>query len=164
MEETHMRQSLYGVLIGAAALLTSSVAFAGEQHLEFKLVTRWVNPTVVEAPNIEGQTMSASKAVGVAYFKDGRVASKDFIVTADLHNGSGPLKGYSTYTFEDGSTITASFTGERKAGEVHGIYTIVSGTGTYADATGTGSFDSVPTKFKDAILYNGKFDVKTPGM
>ena len=159
-----MRQSLYGILIGAAALLTSSVAFAGEQHLEFKLVTRWVNPTVLEAANIEGQTMSASKAVGVAYFKDGRVASKDFIVTADLRNGSGPLKGYSTYTFEDGSTITASFTGERKSGEVHGIYTIISGTGTYADATGTGSFDSVPTKFKDAILYNGKFDVKTPGM
>ena len=109
-----MRQSVYGILIGAAALLTSSVAFAGEQHLEFKLVTRWVNPTVVEAPNIEGQTMSASKAVGVAYFKDGRVASKDFIVTADLHNGSGPLKGYSTYTFEDGSTITASFTGSAR--------------------------------------------------
>ena len=157
-----MRQSLYGILIGAAALLTSSVAFAGEQHLEFKLVTRWVNPTVLEAANIEGQTMSASKAVGVAYFKDGRVASKDFIVTLDLRNGSGPYKGYSTYTFEDGSTITASFTGERKAGESHGIYTIVSGTGIYANATGTGSFDSVPTKFKDTILYDGKFDVKTP--
>ena len=108
--------------------------------------------------------MIASKAVGVAFFKDGRVASKDFIITADFRNGSGPFKGYSTYTFEDGSTITASFTGERKPGEAHGIYTIVSGTGTYADATGTGSFDSVPTKFKDAILYNGKFDVKTPGM
>jgi hypothetical protein len=143
---------------GATALLaTSTIAFAGEQVLEFKLVTRLVNPTtVVEAANIEGQTMIASKAVGVAYFKDGRVASKDFIITLDLRNGSGPYKGYSTYT------ITASFTGERKAGESHGTYTIVSGTGTYANATGTGSFDSVPTKFKDATLYDGKFDVKTP--
>jgi hypothetical protein len=159
-----MRQSLRGILIGAAAVVaTSSFAFAGEQVLEFKLVTRLVNPTtVVEAANIEGQTMIASKAVGVAYFKDGRVASKDFILTLDLRNGSGPYKGYSTYTFEDGSSITASFTGERKAGESHGIYTIVSGTGTYANATGTGSFDSVPTKFKDAILYNGKFEIKTP--
>jgi hypothetical protein len=164
MEDTHMRQSLCGILIGAAAVVaTSSIAFAGEQKLEFKLVTRLVNPTtVVEAANIEGQTMIASKAVGVAYFKDGRVASKDFIIALDLRNGSGSYKGYSTYTFEDGSSITASFTGERKAGESHGIYTIVSGTGTYANATGTGSFDSVPTKFKDATLYDGKFDVKTP--
>ena len=159
-----MRQSLRGILIGAAAVVaTSSIAFAGEQKLEFKLVTRLVNPTTaLEAANIEGQTMIVSKAVGVAYFKDGRVASKDFIVTLDLRSGSGPYKGYSTYTFEDGSSITASFTGERKAGESHGIYTIVSGTGTYANATGTGSFDSIPTKFKDAILYDGKFDVKTP--
>jgi hypothetical protein len=159
-----MRQHLSGLLTGATALLvTSTIAFAGEQVLEFKLVTRLVNPTtVVEAANIEGQTMIASKAVGVAYFKDGRVASKDFIIALDLRNGSGSYKGYSTYTFEDGSSITASFTGERKAGESHGIYTIVSGTGTYANATGTGSFDSVPTKFKDAILYNGKFDIKTP--
>jgi hypothetical protein len=157
-----MRRYLSGILAVTALVATSTIAFAGEQVLEFKLATRLVNPTVLEAAYIEGQTMMASKAVGVAYFKDGRVASKDFIVTLDLRNGSGPYKGYSTYTFEDGSSITASFTGERKGGESHGIYTIVSGTGIYANATGTGSFDSVPTKFKDWILYNGKFDVKTP--
>jgi hypothetical protein len=157
-----MRRYLSRILAVTALVATSTIAFAGEQVLEFKLATRLVNPTVLEAAYIEGQTMMASKAVGVAYFKDGRVASKDFIVTLDLRNGSGPYKGYSTYTFEDGSSITASFTGERKGGESHGIYTIVSGTGIYANATGTGSFDSVPTKFKDWILYNGKFDVKTP--
>ena len=157
-----MRRYLSGILAVTALVATSTIAFAGEQVLEFKLATRLVNPTVLEAAYIEGQSMMASKAVGVAYFKDGRVASKDFIVTLDLRNGSGPYKGYSTYTFEDGSSITASFTGERKGGESHGIYTIVSGTGIYSNATGTGSFDSVPTKFKDWILYNGKFDVKTP--
>jgi hypothetical protein len=36
-----MRQSLYGILIGAAALVaTSSIAFGGEQKLEFKGVGR----------------------------------------------------------------------------------------------------------------------------
>jgi hypothetical protein len=45
---------------------------------------------------------------------------------------------------------------------LHGSYTVVSGTGAYANATGTGSFESVPTKFKDAFLLTGKFDVKTP--
>jgi hypothetical protein len=162
-EDTHMRQSLCGILIGAAAVVaTSSIAFAGEQKLEFKLVTFRIDPTVLEAANIDGQTITASKAFGVAYFKDGRVAVKNYIFSTELLKGSGPLRGYSTYTFDEGSTITASFTGEVTEGLSHGLYTILSGTGTYANATGTGSFDGVRAGFKGALLFNGKFDVKTP--
>jgi hypothetical protein len=163
MENTQMRQSLYGILIGAAAVVAiSSIAFAGEQKLEFKLVTKLLDPTIVEAANIDGQKMMTSKAFGVAFFKDGRVAAKDFIVSSDLRKGSGPVRGYSTYTFDDGSSITASFVGEFKDGRAHGEYTILSGTGTYENATGTGTFDNVPAGFKGANLYNGTFDVKTP--
>jgi hypothetical protein len=109
-------------------LAASTFAFAGEQVLEFKLVTKLLDPKVVQAANIDGQTMSTSNAFGVAFFKDGR--AKEFVVSSDLRKGSGPIRGYSTYTFEDGSSITASFTGEFKEGRAHGIYTIVSGTGT----------------------------------
>jgi hypothetical protein len=91
MEDMHMRQSLYGILIGAAAVVaTSSIAFAGEQKLEFKLVTFRIDPTVLEAANIDGQTITASKAFGVAYFKDGRVAVKNYIFSTEILKGSGP--------------------------------------------------------------------------
>ena len=64
-------------LIGAASLIAASTAaLAGEQVLEFKLVTKAIDPKVVQASNIEGQTMSTSNAFGVAFFKDGRVAAK----------------------------------------------------------------------------------------
>jgi hypothetical protein len=150
-------------LIGAASLIAASTAaLAGEQVLEFKLVTKLLDPKIVQAANIDGQTMSTSNAFGVAFFKDGRVAAKEFVVSSDLRKGSGPIRGYSTYTFDDGSSITASFTGEFKEGLAHGVYTILSGTGTYANATGTGTFDGIPAGFKGASLYNGKFDVKTP--
>jgi hypothetical protein len=153
-----------GLLVGAATLFAAPpAALAGEQHLEFKFVVQAIDMKAVEAPNITGQVLSAGKFFGVAYFKDGRVAVKDFIGAGDLLKGLGPLKGYSTYTFEDGSTITASYIGESTDTGLHGKYTVVSGTGAYDKATGMGSFDSVPTKFSDgATLFNGKFDVKTP--
>jgi hypothetical protein len=99
-----------GALLSAAAFFASPVvALAGEQTLEFKLVTKAIDAKSVQAPNIEGRVLSAANFFGVAYFKDGRVAVKDFIGTADLLKGMGSLKGYSTYTFEDGATLILSY-------------------------------------------------------
>ena len=92
---------------------------------------------------------------GVAFFKDGRVASKEFIYNSDSNKGSGPFFGYSTCQFEDGSTITARFGGTQRAGQpIHGEYTVLSGSGVYAGAKGTGSFDGVAHKLTGANLLN----------
>ena len=158
-----MLKSLAAFLSGMALVFVASTALAAEQVLEFKLVTKPIDFKVTEAANIEGQVVGSGKMFGVAFFKDGRIAVKDFVNSSDLLKGSGPIFGYSTYTFEDGSSITARYTGSVKDGNTKGEYTVLSGTGTYANATGTGSFESVPTKFKGAGLYDGKFVIKTPG-
>jgi hypothetical protein len=109
-----------------------------------------------------GQTVGSGKVFGVAVFKDGRMGLKEFVNSADFLKGSGPFFGYSTYTFEDGS-ITARYTGAAKDGKSKGEYNILSGTGVYANATGTGAFESVPNPFKGVNLYNVKLVIKTPG-
>ena len=157
-----MRKSLAVFLSGAALVIAASTALAGEQVLEFKLVTKPIDVKVIEAANVEGQTVVSGKFFGVAVFKDGRIGVKEFVHSADMLKGSGPFYGYSTYTFEDGS-ITARYTGSAKDGRSKGEYTILSGTGVYANATGTGSFESAPNPFKGVDLLDVKLVVKTPG-
>lgn len=158
------RQAMTAAIVGA---LTGAVwqpaAAAGEQTLEFRLVVMPVEAKTLEAPSVAGQAVSLMKMHGVAFFKDGRVAAKDFIFNTDFNRGSGPFFGYSTYQFEDGSTITARFAGTQRAGQpMHGDYTIESGTGVFAGAKGTGAFDSAPHKLTGANLFNGRLSITMP--
>lgn len=147
----------------AAISLMAQSAVAAEHNLEFKLVVAPVEVKTFEVSNVEGQNVSLMKMNGVAFFKDGRVASKNFVFSVDYNKGTGPFFGYSTYQFEDGSFITARFAGTQRAGQpTHGEYTVLSGTGAYAGAKGAGTFDSVPHKLTGANLLNGKFSITTP--
>jgi hypothetical protein len=162
LQEITMSKSRLTLFVAALAS-TYQPAYAADQVLEFKLVTRNIEVKMHEAKNVEGQNIGVAKAYGVAYFKDGRVASKDFVTSWDYNKGVGPFSGYSTYTFEDGSTITARFTGNaRGPGQFRGDYAVLSGTGSFAGVKGTGSFETTPAKFPDASLMNGKFSLSTP--
>ena len=143
--------------------LLAQDALAAEHNLEFKLVVMPVEVKSFDIANVEGQNVSLMKMAGVAFFKDGRVASKNFVFNVDYNKGSGPFFGYSTYQFEDGSSLTARFAGTQRAGQpIHGEYTVLSGTGAYAGAKGTGTFDAAPHKLTGASLLNGKFAITTP--
>jgi len=150
------------LICGVAPLaFVVSTAYAAERTLEFQLVTKNLDPRTLDAPNIEGQTITQSKAFGVTVSKDGRIGTKEYIIANDMNKGVGNSFGYSTYTFDDG-TLAARFSLMIGPQGVHGEYKILSGTGAYAGASGTGTLDSIPSAIKNAGFFRVKMQVVTP--
>ncbi|WP_159712656.1 hypothetical protein [Geminicoccus flavidas] len=143
--------------VGAHAAPASS----DEQTLRYKLV---VQPAGKPAtmPEIGGHTATVGEYMGVAVFEDGRIAHKRFVDISDDTATGGNFKGYSTYTFENGDSLTFSYTGEWNDQGLTGAYTLLSGTGQYANATGTGSFKGVDEPWEQANLLEGSFQLTVP--
>jgi hypothetical protein len=130
MQRKHGKAILLTLGLGVSV----SMAHAAEKTLEFQLVSKALDPQILEAPNIENQTIMQSKGFGVAVFKDGRVGTKDYTLTRDANKGVGTLVGYSTYYFDEGS-VTARFTATVGGPQgTHGDYKILGGVGDYAGA------------------------------
>lgn len=159
MAKTLMVGLCVGALIGAVA----TGAVAEDQTLEFRLVTHGINLNVIPATETEGHVLGVGKMRGVAVFDDGRLADKVYSVSFDYTEGEGTCHGYSTYTFEDGSTIASSFecTSAADAGGgrvIKGTYSDLTGTGQYEGVSGTGSFESRTVSWEPgATLFDGEF-------
>ena len=80
--------------------------------------------------------------------RGGRIAKKDFVCFYDGTADAGDFTGYSTYTFENGNSITMKFVGAWSAEGIGGDYEVLSGTGAYQGVTGTGRFDAVGDSWK----------------
>jgi hypothetical protein len=143
-------------LTAAAGLMffaNADPAAAEEQTLRFKLLTQQVGvPSALS--EIGGHTVSVGQYMGVAMFEDGRIAHKTFVNMEDDTAEAGSFKGYSTYTFEDGDTLTLGYTGGWNADGATGTYEVISGTGQFAGATGTGSLKALDEPWDEALLWD----------
>ncbi len=167
--QAHLDRARAGLatrLASALALVVSAAsppALAGEQELAFRLVTRPIDVKTEKFAEIDGQAVSAGRYAGTAVFEDGRIADKEFIFSFDFRKGAGPFYGYSTYTFTDGSSLVMRFEGMLEPGKpMIGRYTILSGTGIYQGASGTGQFEKVDEPWEKANLFKGALKITTP--
>lgn len=140
----------------------SGAALAGQQELNFTLVTKRLTSTVHEIVHVPDQMLAMSTNFGVAVFEDGRIAEKEFVVQSDGTPAASQFIGYSTYTFTNGDSLTFRFTGGWGKDGVGGDYELLSATGAYEGATGTGRFDGIDAAWKDTDLYRGVFKLDVP--
>lgn len=156
-----MRSSTTACLLVLGFLAGTSPATAEEQVLRFRLVTQRVGEAV-DLPAIGGHQVVVGQHMGVAVFEDGRIAHKSFVDVSDDTEQGGTFYGYSTYTFQNGDSLTLRYTGDWGAKGLRGEYTLLSGTGRYANATGTGSFTGADEPWEDAYLLEGSFRLNVP--
>ena len=148
---------------GLVFLSHAGPASAAEQKLHFKLVTHGPVGGPGKLPEVAGHTVTAGEYFGVALLDDGRVATKRFVDVSDDTADSGAFKGYSTYIFQNGDTLTLSYTGGWDAKGAGGDYTVVSGTGAFTGATGTGKFTALDTKWDpSSYLYDVSINLTVP--
>jgi hypothetical protein len=145
-----------------AVPLAVGAVSAEEQTLRFKLVVSMTSTAEMELASMPDRSLVANEAVGVAYFEDGRVAFKQFVVSSAGSEEDGGVLGLSTYTFENGDALILKFTGGWSAEGLGGDYEVLSGTGAFEGATGTGRFDSLEDAWDDADLLEGSFMLDVP--
>lgn len=147
------------LIIGAMV----NAAHAGDQALNFRLVTHTEDMHVLESPHAEGHVLGSGVCRGTAVFGDGAIASKFCVFIFDEGKEGGTASGYSVYTFADGSAITARLEDVTGAdGSARGEYTVLSGTGRYEGATGSGWYEKAEEPWEAASLWNGGFDLTLP--
>jgi hypothetical protein len=159
-----MKASKLTCAAGLVAYLAAGSAAAEEQTLRFRLVVSTPEVTFTEFAAAPGAMVGAGEAVGVAVFEDGRIAFKNFVVSEHGIGETGSANGYSTYTFQNGDSLTLSFTAGWTAEGVKGDYVLLSGTGAYEGAKGTGHFESVEEPWENADMFDGSFTLDVAAM
>lgn len=144
-------------------MLMATPAVAAEETLNLRLVTRDIVDAVHTDSAIEGLALGAHEAVGVAVFDDGRIAYKEYVwIGYEGENAPNPQPGFSSYVFQNGDSLQLSFMAGPRDDGFYVDYTVLSGTGAYAGATGTGQIKAAEASWDDAGYFEGSITVTTP--
>ncbi len=101
---------------------------------------------VAKVGDVAGHVVGVAEASGLNLLDSGDIGAYSVQVMFDYINGSGPHQGYTTTTFEDGSTMVAKLRGTTTATQggkfslFKGKYTYIKGTGRYEGIKGGGSY------------------------
>lgn len=154
------------VIVGT--VLGCGIVRADEQKLECKLyIAESMDSAASHMVSIENskETLATLRRSGVCIFADGSVADKQFVMVNRIteEGNRGNTQGFSTYTMENGDSVSAQFTGGWGDGPFMGTYQIIGGTGAYANAKGDGTIDgSAQDPWKTTSVVNIVLNITSP--
>ena len=119
---------------------------AGAETMKWRQVMFITKAEVLPVGDVPEHNIGIYDQTGLASFDTGEVASVTQKGTLDYTKGSGPIQGYCTYTYEDGSTMVIKWQGATRAdpggkgSRFESTWTYVQGTGRFAGIKGEGTF------------------------
>jgi hypothetical protein len=137
---------LFTALAVAILAVFASMSLAGAETIKFRQVQFITKAEVIQVGDVPDHIIGIYDQTGLASFDTGEVASLKNPGTLDYIKGTGAIQGYTTYTFEDGSTRTGKWQGTTrpdpggKGSWFEGTWTFIQGTGRWAGIQGEGTF------------------------
>jgi hypothetical protein len=133
---------------------------AGAEDMNFKLVSMFDKIEVVKVTETEGVMLGVMDRKGLSIFDNGGIATTNCRGTFDTKKG---FQGYSSLTFEDGSTLVLSWKGptsqSRPADGKYNQYGMASeyveGTGRFKGIKGSGTWTGKAPQWDDDYKAKG---------
>jgi len=149
------------------ALACTTSLFAGEQTLNCTLyMATSMDSAAAHQVSVESAKadLTAVRRASYCVFADGKIADKQFVVINRSEDGGsvGSAKGFSIYTMDNGDSLSTEFTGGWNKGPFEGIYTILGGTGAFADAKGDGTITGSKSPWATSGVLEIVLNVITP--
>jgi hypothetical protein len=142
-----MRARSWLAILAVTILAVFTIAVqAGAETLKWRQVMFNTKVEILPIGDVPDHIIGLYDQTGLASFDTGEVASVKNPGTLDYIKGSGAIQGYTTYTFEDGSTRTTRWQGTTrpdpsgKGSWFEGTWTFIQGTGRFAGIQGKGTF------------------------
>ena len=141
-----MKRIIMASMLSLALLVALGpvVPQAGAETMNFKLVSMVEKLEMVKVSDLEGAVIGVMDRKGLSMFENGDIATTTCRGTFDTKKG---FQGYSSLTFEDGSTIVLSWKGPTsrvppggKYGGFTAAFEYAKGTGRFKGIKGSGTF------------------------
>lgn len=146
-----------------AAFLIGSIAHAQDESLKCRLLSKAISDTNYTLPGENG-SISAFRDTGICVTEQGKLFDKNFVAvnTAKSDFSEGQYKGFSSYTDEEGNTLLLEFTGAWGTGGNIGEYTVLSGSGKYQGASGTGTIKGMDSPWESTSWFEIEINLVLP--
>ena len=147
-----MKRIIIALILSFALLFAFGpiVTQAGAETMNFKLVSMIERMETVQISDLEGVYIGVVDRKGLSMFENGDITTMSCRGTFDTKKG---FQGYSSLTFEDGSTIVLAWKGPTswvagdKFDEYSGTFEYAKGTGRFEGIKGSGTFTGKEPKW-----------------